>query len=333
MMRYLIHFASLLFLFLFTGTALLQAEETYQLDGYMGVKGGESFHYKVVLKDSSDNWMSGFAYTYKTESKAVKAELVAQIDRKGQTLHIQEQQLLSNHGFESKATICLVNAMLSRNKSEQNLSGSLITRTSNNGAACSSGSIVFIQKEQIEKLFAPPAKPAIVKKTVPSTNHFQTRSDPNQKLHAYFAQKQKAEAQQKAREQKISQPKPNPAPATATKPLVKKITEGADGIYTWHSEQIIFEIWDGGDVDNDQVTIAYNGNPILKNYQLSNQKRKLTFEIGGNELNIITITANNEGANPPNTANITLQDGEKVYSILAHNTTGKKAVIQIKKKP
>lgn len=312
------------------GFSPLNAKNVYQLDGYMGVRGGESFHYRIELSDSIGNILSGYSYTYKTKDKAVKAYLTAEINRKAKSLHIQEQQIISNQGFESIATICLVNADLSWNEIEKNLSGSLITQTSDNGAICSSGSIVFIRQSQINQLFSPAAAPQPGSKSTAQQHaaSFVTREDPNQKLHAYFNQKAQSEKDQMSI---TKESQPQVSPNTTAQPVVKKITEGLDGAYLWHSNQIIFEIWDGGEIDNDRVTVSYNDTQVLKNYQLSGQKKRVVLNIGTNPINNITITANNEGANPPNTANIRLFDGDKVYDILAYNKTGRKAVIRIRK--
>lgn len=309
----------------------LQAKDKpdLQLDGYMGVQGGESFHYRLDLNDSTDNLMSGYSYTFKDdERKAVKAYVTATINREKKTLHIREQNIIYNNGFESRATICLVNALLTQNAEDGSLSGKLITQTSNNGAVCSSGSLTFIQQNQIAKAFAAPQKQPTVENTTAEKTTFQTRTDPNQKLQAYFAQKKQREAAAAAVPVATA---PTPAHNEEAKAQVKTITEGQEGVYLWHSDKIIFEIHDGGEIDGDQVTISYNGQPALANYQLTKQIKQLSFDIGGNELNIITITANNEGANPPNTANIKIIDGDKAYSIIAYNKTGKTATIQIKK--
>lgn len=319
--------------FLFQNPVRAKENPGLQLDGYMGVQGGESFHYRLELKDSVGNLMSGYSYTFKDdEQKAVKAFVTATIDHDKKTLHIREQSIIYNHGFESRATICLVNALLTRDADNGSLSGKLITQTSNNGAVCSSGSLTFIQKGQVESFFAPQKAQQASEKPADGTGSFQPRTDPNQKLHAYFAQKQQQEARSPMVLATATPPavKP-PAGNSITKPQVKTITEGSEGVYLWHSNKIIFEIWDGGEIDGDQVTVMYNGQPVLKSYRLTEQKKQLTFEVGGNALNIITITANNEGGNPPNTASIKITDGDKTYSILAYNKTGKSATIQIRK--
>jgi hypothetical protein len=292
----------------------------------MGVQGGESFNYNVQLKDSSGAFLSGYSFTYQNPDKAVKTFLSARVDKTQKTLLIKEQAIIYNHGFESKAVICLVEALLTYDKEQGVLTGPLITHTANNGHACSSGTISFINKEQINALFSntPPEKEKAIVQSKTET----LRPDPTEKLHAYFEQKQKTETVTPSIAQIESK---NTAPKTKFAPPPAKITEGKDGVYTWKSNKIIFTIWDGSDEDGDRVSVLYNGKEVLGNYTIKNKKKELTLDIGGNELNIITIIALNEGSKSPNTANISIQDGDKIYPIIAYNTIGKKAVLRIKK--
>lgn len=280
----------------------------------MGVQGGESFTYRLELKDSVRNIMSGYAYTYLNEKNDVKTYVVAEADRDKKTLFIRETAIVHNHYFESKALICLVESLLTFNNTEHTLSGPLTTMTAGNGASCSKGSITFSNVTELNTLFNPELK------------------------------NDKAPEQPTAKATPVNKPKPAPAvikkpqPAANTTPppvRVKKpesITEGKDKTYTWHSDNIVLEIWDGNNEDNDRVTILLNGNELLKDYVLTKQKKKLVIPVGGNELNIISIVANNEGGDPPNTANIMLSDNDVQYEVVAHNTIGKSALIKILKK-
>lgn len=296
------------------GYSTLHAQKNeYHLKGFMGVQGGESFTYKLELKDSVRNIMSGYAYTYLNEKKDVKTYVIAETDRNKKTLFIREASIIHNHYFESKALICLVEALLTFNAAEQNLSGPLITMTAGNGASCSKGSISFTNITELNSLFQPEAKvekteTPVVPKTVP-------------------VKKPKV----------IYEDVPKPKPAVTAKPVIQEkkpesITEGKDKTYYWQSDKIILEIWDGNNEDNDRVTILLNGTELLKDHILTKEKKKLVIPVGGNELNIITILANNEGGDPPNTANILLLDNDVPYDIIAHNTIGKKALIRIMKK-
>lgn len=296
-------------------SASFAQKNNYELKGFMGVQGGESFTYKLSLKDSTGNILSGYAYTYAKEANDVKAYVVAVVDRGNKTLSIREKEIVHNHYFESKATICLVEAVLNYSAAENTISGPLITKTSGNGANCSSGGISFTNAAELSQLFNP--QPQQAEPVIAST----------------------PKARPAAKAKPLTN-EDNPFIGNSAQPVkqapveVKKtdnITEGKDKTYAWKSDNIVLEIWDGNTVDNDKVNILYNGQEVLSNYTITKEKKKLTFPVGGNELNIITVIALNEGNEPPNTANILLTDGDVTYEVVAHNTIGKRAGIKIKK--
>jgi hypothetical protein len=306
--------------FLFTGTPLLCAAQKnhYLLKGFMGVQGGESFTYKLDLKDSTGNILSGYAYTYSKETNDVQAYVIAVVDRGNKTLSIKEKDIIRNNYFESRATICLVEAVLTYSAKENTISGPLITRTSgNNGANCSSGSISFNTATELSQLFNPQItrQEELPVAASPKKSPAPARKPEQQEVNPFIGNSVK--------------------PAQQALPEIKKpdnITEGKDKMYTWQSDDIVLEIWDGNTVDNDKVNVLYNGQEVLTNYTLTKEKKKLTFPVGGNELNIISVIAVNEGSEPPNTANILLTDGTTSYEVIAHNTVGKRASIKIRKK-
>jgi hypothetical protein len=308
-------FRHLLSLFLICCSVTATAQKmSYQLKGFMGVQGGESFTYKLELKDSTRNLLSGYGYTYLNEKNDVKAYVVAEVDRSQKTLMVRELRIVYNNYFRSNAIICLVEALLTYSSKEQNLSGSLITMTAGNGANCSRGSITFADASELDQLFNPKVA------AIASTPVTQSGTTPRKPLKVVYDTLPK------------SRPTVVLSPGTAENKKPDNITEGKDKTYSWHSDQIVVELWDGNNVDNDQVTVLFNGNEVLKHYTLSKEKKKLNFPVGGNELNIITIVAENEGADPPNTANIMLWDNTVSYEVIAHNTIGKRALIKIRKK-
>src|SRR5690606_1546136 len=111
-----------------------------------------------------------------------------------------------------------------------------------------------------------------------------------------------------------------------------EITEGKDKIYEWVSDTIIFEIRDGGKIDGDVVSVSFNNNIVLHNYTLTKGVKRILLPLSGKEVDAITIIAGNEGNEPPNAADIMLQDGDRLYEIIAHNKIGKKANILIRRK-
>ncbi len=315
-------FSLLLLTFLVSNSIQVIAnQEEFNLKGYMGVQGGESFNYNLQLRDSSDHYLVGYGFTYNDPNKDVKTSVTAIINRAEKTLYIQEKNIIHNRGFKSKAVICLVESRLSLDEKSNNLTGTLITRTSDNGLTCGRGSLSFNNTEEINRIFAERTvaeEAANVKNSSPGVN-------PNRKLHAHFQQqKQREEVILRQRKAQQNQNK-------SEKPSTQTITEGKSGSYKWKSDKIILNLWDGGTVDNDKVTILYNGQVVLENYTLKKEKKELILPIGGNELNIISIVAINEGNEPPSTANISIEDNGQIYLIVAHNRVGKNSLIEIRK--
>src|ERR1700748_213084 len=132
----------------------------YTLKGYMGVQGGESFHYDLKLKDSTANLLCGYSSTYSNPENDVQTYVVAEIDRSAKTLHVKESTIIHNNYFKSNVIICLVESNLKYSSLEKNLFGKLITVTAGNGANCSNESISFSDKNEIDNLFNPMAKTA-----------------------------------------------------------------------------------------------------------------------------------------------------------------------------
>ncbi|WP_162903063.1 hypothetical protein [Taibaiella koreensis] len=296
------------------------AQNQYQLKGFMGVQGGESFTYKLTLKDSVRNLLSGYGYTYLDEQHDVKAYVTAEVDIYRKTVLLKETRIVYNHNFKSNALICLIEALLVYNDKEKTLSGPLNTMTAGQGADCSRGSITFTIPAEIDHIFHPEATTAAAKDTVVATTR-PAASLPKPKPKVIYDTVRKA----------------RPAPvATNSKPATPKlpdnITEGKDKTLYWQSDLVVLDIWDGNNEDNDRVRILFNGTEVLKDHVLTKQKKRIELPIGGNELNIISITALNEGGDPPNTANLLLSDGSTQYEVIAHNTIGKSALIKIRKK-
>jgi hypothetical protein len=133
------------------------------------------------------------------------------------------------------------------------------------------------------------------------------------------------------------------AAKTATKKIITnpidtftttdEITKGIETVYDWRSDTVLLDLWDGGKIDYDAVTILYNKDTVLKNYTLKAEKihLKIPLQSNGMEMDQLIIIANNEGNEPPNTANLTLIDDVKKYNVIAYNDVGQKAIIHIKK--
>ena len=108
------------------------------------------------------------------------------------------------------------------------------------------------------------------------------------------------------------------------------ITAGVQKQLDWNTDSCIIEVWDGGVVDGDVVTILVNEVPVLTKYSLVKARKQLRLPLTKNTTTI-TIVADDEGVNPPNTAEISLLDGTANHRITAFNKKGEQATIIIKK--
>lgn len=288
-------------MFLLAGASLLRAQErTLTLTGNIDMATGEKFPYSVVFSEHNGA-IRGYSVTYH-EPNETKTAINGILDKHKHTLSFRESVIISSHGFHTKAFMCLVDAHL---EYMQSGTGNILTGPANSKEAdrtsCTAGTITFSDVRELRELFA-------------RQEQFDT----------VISMKKKTNEMRPAEAVKES------VPAPATDLVTDKITEGIDRAYAWHSDTAVVDVWDGGDIDGDRVTITFNGKPVLTNYFLLKEKRRLKLPLHSG-MNTIAIFADNEGSDPPNTASLLLTDGQAQYSVLAYNPKGKTAVIRIKK--
>ena len=267
------------------------------LTGTLVMKTGETFPYKIVFTDSGDV-VRGYSLTYK-EPDETKTTIRGTLDRRMRTLAFKEKEIVYSHNVSTKAFMCLVNASLEYVREAEGyvLKGPVTSREADN-TACTPGEIIFNNQQELQDLFA-------------YHEHFDTVI---------------------SMKKRVKEPVAEQAVQPLQEPLVtEKVTSGVEKSYEWHSDTVIIDIWDGGNVDGDRITLNFNGKPFLTNYYLAKEKRQLRIPITGHDVNSLTILAENEGSEPPNTASIMLTDGMIKYSILAYNKKGDAALIRIKK--
>lgn len=288
--------------------AFSQTKET-RLNGYLGVEGGESYTYKLVFTDSV-GYIKGYSYTYLYENKEVKAAITGRLDKSNKTLAFKETDIVYNHGFESNTTICLVNALLKFKEGgdgNERFTGA-ITSTDVSNVYCGQGTVSFPVSDDLKSLFKneaiqpkPPAGPVKPRKPIKFV-YDTVRTQSQSHIEANELEKQ-----------------------------IAKITAGVEKVLEWHSDSVVIKIWDGGRVDGDIVSVLLNNTPLFSRYTLAKTPKILHFALTGATINTVTIIAENEGNEPPNSANMVLVDGAITYPIVAYNSIGKTAVIKIKR--
>jgi hypothetical protein len=295
---------------------LLFAQKNYKLQGYLAVPGGESFNYRIAFTDSL-GVIDGYSLTYKDiDTKETKAWIQGSIDRKNKTLTFKETGIAYNHGFETNVVICLVDAVLKYEAINKGhiLTGPIVSKDAGN-AYCGGGSITFVNDDELQRLFA----------------------DDQEKKDSVIAVKPApiavAQPQQPRKPIKVVYDTiRRQAPVADPVPHEDRITSGDVKVYEWESDTLVLDIWDGGHIDGDVVSVWFNGKAVLNNYTLTKDKKRLSIPLVPGIENILTIVAGNEGNEAPNTANLLLTDAAKNYPVIAYNEVGKKAIIRIKKK-
>jgi len=303
MMRHIL----LLFSFIFCRYFGFAQVEDFTLQGYLGVEGGESYNYKLVVKDSF-GILSGFGYTYLYEGKEVKAIIKGWVDKQKGIFNFQETKIVHNRGFESNTTICLIHASLHLKKETNGgevFSGSITSADAGN-VYCGQGTITFPYSPQLKQLMkvaiSPPAFPVAAK--VANIKPLRV---------IYDTLRTKRESASDSLEKKVAE-----------------ITSGQDQTYDWHTDSIVLKIWDGGKIDGDMISIRINGSSVIQKMTLSKDTVTKRIKFLDNSCSL-TIIALNEGSEPPNTANLILLDGNRLHEIIAFNEVGKHATIHLRK--
>ena len=99
----------------------------------------------------------------------------------------------------------------------------------------------------------------------------------------------------------------------------------------WKNKKLKLLIWDANNEDGDRIKIKINEKEALYNYETTNKKKQFSWKLKKGE-NIISITALNNGTNPPNTSRIQLIDKEKKYEFQTQLNKGESATIKIIRK-
>ncbi len=272
----------------------------YTLTGTIKMATGEVFPYRIVFTESGGN-IKGYSYTYK-EPDDTKAAITGTLDRRERTLQFREIEILYSHGFATKAFMCLIDANTAylQGNHDRILKGSISSNEADK-TACTPGTIVFNNQEELSNLF-----------------------EHKEKFDTVITM---------GRKPKVAPPAlPEPQVKELEKPLLTdRITTGIEKTYDWLSDTVVIDIWDGGTVDGDQITLEYNNTTYLTKYSLAKQKKQLRIPVSKTGVDVIKILATNEGWDPPNTADIMLSDGKVHYSILSYNNVGQVSMIKIKK--
>jgi hypothetical protein len=258
----------------------------------------DTIPYKVVLTESNGE-VKGYSLTY-NDPYETKTKIKGALERRNHTFSFKETEIVYIHGYHSGPSLCLIDASLEEvHGSRGYILRGRISSTESDNTACGTGRLVFNDPAEVEELFSAHEKFDTVismKRRVRDTSTAHTMA------------------------------------ADAAAPLVtEKVSSGEEKSLEWHSDTAVIDVWDGGNVDGDRITLSFNGKTWLSSYALIKEKKQLRIPLSGNKTDVVIIRADNEGSDPPNTASLLFTDGTKKYSVLAYNKKGQEVIIKLRR--
>ncbi len=94
------------------------------------------------------------------------------------------------------------------------------------------------------------------------------------------------------------------------------------------ADSITISIWDNNEVDGDIVSLHVNGKWVLRHYELTHEHKQLRFAHDPKGT-LIILHAENLGRIPPNTAAISIHDGERFRSVVLNADEKRSEAIRI----
>ena len=100
-----------------------------------------------------------------------------------------------------------------------------------------------------------------------------------------------------------------------------------------NSDSLKIDFYDNGEIDGDSISVFFNTKLVAFHQKLST--RSIHFNIvlePSQEINDLTMFADNLGAIPPNTALMIIDDGKRKYNVRLSSSLTKNATVKIKRK-
>jgi hypothetical protein len=84
-----------------------------------------------------------------------------------------------------------------------------------------------------------------------------------------------------------------------------------EGTVSVSSKNVTFYVWDSEVIDGDRISLIVNGNTILSDYTLTGSKHSVSYKLDNRGYNYVMLYAHNVGSIPPNTAALSIDDGDE----------------------
>jgi hypothetical protein len=124
-----------------------------------------------------------------------------------------------------------------------------------------------------------------------------------------------------------------PATATFIKSVPQKVQDRevvkADRVIEVDRVEIEFEVYDHKIIDNDIVSILFNGDWILEKFKITEKKHKFKIKLNESGVNYLLLHAVDEGRRPPATIAVNYYANNVKNQIILNSTITKSELIEI----
>lgn len=292
----------LIALFTFFFTSYSQPVQ-YNFLGALSIKGDRTYSYTLNFTDSN-NTIKGYSITDVKGKDETKTAIYGTVSTSKKELRFNETYLIYTKSAANKDSFCYVHTKLkmAERKGTKVLKGSFKGYKKGGKTECAKGSITMIASEDIlNKLMK-------IVDTMDTTK--------------------KALLMEKIKELNAAQEKEakqNEAPG------IIYLLPGNKYELICKDKNVQVELWDNEKIDGDVISLKLNDRNILDHYSLVSEPKLINITLPDNDVSVLTLIANAEGAEPPNTVRMKLTSGKKTYLVQASTTLGEGVQVMLKK--
>lgn len=271
--------------------------QNHEFYGALTIKGKTEtiISYKIAFKEV-DGKIEGYSVTDILGDHETKSKISGFYNHATKQLSIKESEIVYTKSKVDKSQFCFVNfnAKVNINKDKAKIEDAF-TGKYPDGKKCAEGKVIMIGAKTVDKLLATADKQI---------------------------QKSKDLSQEEKNELNMVQLFDNVN--------TQKLSSNQQlNIFT-SSEEVTFEIWDGGVEDRDSVNMYHNGNVLLKDYFVTKRKKTLKVKLSDTD-NIFKVEAINQGWEGLNTVMINIV-GDNEVSFQTNLRTGETTSVNLIKK-
>ncbi len=321
--------------FLLTPLSMMGQVKQYQLKGQIRIKNGKTYPYQITL-NIKGNTVTGTSATKLDDGSEPKTRITGTINKAQKTLSFSENTM---GGGQQGLISCFVTATLALKKTGNTyvLKGDFKGRDYD-FMYCAEGNIEMGASAGLNELFNIDTTKLLAKtKQITAEQQKQERAKQahirQNQANAENSDANTTKEQSTGKEHTDNREHPDREQTMETSEVseresIYEITAGVVKQFEWRTDSCIIELFDGGVIDGDEITLVFNDDEILQRYTLTKKRKRMSLYLS-KKVNTISIIADKEGYIPPNTADIVLYDGHTRYRIEAYNNIGESATIKI----